>query len=1120
MHTDLRSSLSAVPDPVPTIHGGTFITTHPIQRRGELGIQNNRLVDNQISLGTVAEHVSKTYDTVLEVKLEQWLNAPDPREKHARSCGLRQESTCLWLLRHKDFIHWQDNPGKLLWIEGPSGSGKTILSSTVIEELFKHRGNNTAIAYFYFDFSDDSKQSTEIALRRLVLQLSRQCPVSYRTLSNNYEASSGQTVPTWAELLDLLQKLLQELGRTYLILDALDECGNYDIIATFVQRITAWSGIRLHVLITSQPRDIFETSFSSLENILRIPIQKNTTSEDIDLFVTSTLASSKMLKAWESKSATIISRILQKSNGMFRLAYCLLQELERCKKPAELDAMLDALPNTLHDIYARWLSPEMLPARYLPDMEKLLHWIVYSARPLTVAELEDTIAFDFSNSARYIFDPVRHTFRGAFMEWMSGLVSVNHPESENILDAHDDYLLLPLEKHPTGCNACPIHVTETVAHPLMAETCIDYLLHFADPTHPLNVDTFPDYPLASYAAEYWGHHLVLCDESARLFDSAMHLMKRGSAQYLALNYLNTLGRYDGTVWWSYYVPTSPLFTCSRVGYFAGVKYLLKEHKVDTRERADALRVATHHGHTDIVRLLLANDTSGIREVDEDEESMGNALSVACMNGHTEIVRLLIAGGFKVDMWNDNYRSALQAACQNGHTEIVRLLITNDADVEMPEGGPLVAACGGGYIDIVRLLLERGANVNPKVDEFTRTPLQEASSSGHIEIVHLLLDNGADVNKIHKYYYDYHTALRTASSYGHIGIVRLLLEHGARVEEDALVVACTGGDLDIVRLLLESGARIEEKALKAACAGGGLDIVRLIFEHQAEHNIHDALQAACDNGHMNIMHFLLGKSAAIVGGISLEHASRRGYTEIIRFLLEMGGDVNYDGSLAAALLGGHFDIVHLLLDKGADVNPDPHYGNPLQHASEMGHTEIVRILLEKGAKISGTALEAASENGHIQIVRLLLENGADVNEVGKKWGVPATPLSAASRHGHIEIVRLLLENGANVNQASIGRSESALSAASWNGHIEIVRLLLENGAHFNASTDSSMSALIDASGNGHIAIVRLLLEHGVDINAPNGEYGTALHAASRQWYMDVVRLLLENGAREQDENVAK
>ncbi|KAJ7870237.1 hypothetical protein B0H13DRAFT_2280653 [Mycena leptocephala] len=461
-------------------------------------LQNNRLVDIQISLGTLR--------SMLEVKLEQWLNAPDPKEKHARSCGLRQESTCLWLLQHKNFIHWQDNPGKLLWIEGPSGTGKTILSSTVIEELFKHRGNNTAIAYFHFDFSDDRKQSMEIALRRLVLQLSRRCPVS------NFSKSLS------AHTLFLMRWTSAETTTS----------------CEFVQTITAWSGIRLHVLITSQPRDIFETSFSSLGNLLRIPIQKNTTSEDIDLFVKSTLASNKMLKAWDPNPLPSLPVSFRKATE----SYCLLQELERCKKPTELDAMLDALPNTLHDIYARWLSPEMLPARYLPDMEKLLHWIVYSARPLTVAELEDTIAFDFSNSAHYIFDPVRRTFRGAFMEWMSGLVSVNHPESKNILDADD--VLRGDCIHPDGCNACPIHVRETVAHPLMAETCIDYLLHFADPTHPLNVYTFPDYPLASYAAEYWGHHLVLCDESVRLFDSAMHLMKRESAQYLVLNHLRTL----------------------------------------------------------------------------------------------------------------------------------------------------------------------------------------------------------------------------------------------------------------------------------------------------------------------------------------------------------------------------------------------------------------------------------------------------------------------------------------------------------------------------------------------------------------------------------------------------
>ncbi|KAJ7870240.1 ankyrin repeat-containing domain protein [Mycena leptocephala] len=837
-----------------------------IVKRGELGAGLDSL-DRSLDFSE--------QDSGLEVKLEQWLNAPTQR-RNTPAPAVSAKSLPVCGCSDIKFHSLARQPGKLLWIEGPSGAGKTILSSTVIEELFKHRGNNTAIAYFYFDFSDDSKQSMEIALRRLVLQLSR------------------TEVPTWAELLDLLQKLLQELGCTYLILDALDECGNYDIIAT-----------------------------------------------------------------------------------LFR------------KSPLG-----------------------------------------------------------------------------------------------------QDYLLLPLEKHPAGCNACPIHVSETVAHPLLAETCIDYLLHFADPTHPLNVDTFPEYSLASYAAEYWGHHLVLCDESARLFASAMHLMTHGSRQYLALNHLHALRNPFRTSWWSNSVPTSPVSMCSRIGYFAGVKDLLQDHEVDTKQLADALWAASHHGHTEIVHLILANGAD-IKEEDQ-HLPQGNALSVACRKGHTEIVRLLIASGFKV-----NTSSALQVACQNGHTEIVRLLITNDANVEMPAGGPLAAACGRGHIDIVHLLLERGANVNPKVSGFIHMPLQAASSHGNIDIVHLLLDKGADINTMHKCTHDHyglHTALTAASYYGHT---------------------------DIVRLLLKSGARIEEQVLEAVCTGGNLDIVCLLFERQAEHNIdslHEAFQAACDNGHMNIMHFLLGKFAAIVGGISLERASCRGYTEIIRFLLERGGDVNYDGSLAAALLGGHFDIVHLLLDNGADVNPDPDYDNPLEAASGKGHMEIVRILLEKGAKISGTALVFASSEGHIQIVRLLLENRADVNEVGQEWNILKTPLSAASWHGHIEIVRLLLENGAHVNQASI--DWSALFAASKNGHIEIVRLLLENGADVNeASTDSGISALFVASENGHTEIVRLLLEHSADINAPNGEHGTALRAASEQWYMDVVRLLLENGAREEDRNVA-
>jgi ankyrin repeat protein len=109
-----------------------------------------------------------------------------------------------------------------------------------------------------------------------------------------------------------------------------------------------------------------------------------------------------------------------------------------------------------------------------------------------------------------------------------------------------------------------------------------------------------------------------------------------------------------------------------------VKYLLEDHEVDTKELADALQAATHHGHMNIVRLLLANGT----DIGEEDQALlqGDSLSVACIKGHTEIVRLLIASGVNVNTWSRGYNSAVQAACQNGHTEIVHLLIANDADV--------------------------------------------------------------------------------------------------------------------------------------------------------------------------------------------------------------------------------------------------------------------------------------------------------------------------------------------------------------------------------------------------------------------------------------------------------
>jgi hypothetical protein len=196
----------------------------------------------------------------------------------------------------------------------------------VIEQLVEDRAllnhiTSTAIGYFYFDLG---KESVESALRRLLLQLSCQSPAACEALAQQHDMRNGQTIPTYSDLLVILTKLLAIFGRTYLVLDALDECKteDYDRVAAFVASIGGWTHFRLHILVTSQARDVFEKTFLSLRNLSRITPEIDTTSDDIRLYISSELTSRSELHIWKPESGWIINYIVQKSAGMYVL-FCI-----------------------------------------------------------------------------------------------------------------------------------------------------------------------------------------------------------------------------------------------------------------------------------------------------------------------------------------------------------------------------------------------------------------------------------------------------------------------------------------------------------------------------------------------------------------------------------------------------------------------------------------------------------------------------------------------------------------------------------------------------------------------------------------------------------------------------
>ncbi|KAJ6518532.1 hypothetical protein DFH09DRAFT_1427171 [Mycena vulgaris] len=263
------------------------------------------------------------------------------------------------------------------------GAGKSVLCSAVIsqlladEKLFQVAENQRrppAMAYFFFDFRNLETRSVEIALRGIILQLSAQCPDAYKCLDTHYAA--GRTLPGYKDLLVIIPELLRQLGRTHIIIDALDECDtdDHDHLVELMSTFRQWNETQLHVLFTSQTREIFTAGF---DGVPHIALKHN----------------------------------------------CLLTEVSRCKYRTELDITLKCLPSTLFGAYDRFLAA--VPEKHQSHGHSSM--------------LADAISFDFSDPDQYTHEPDRRESNAsAIFDWLEGLVtkSTGREDSVFVVLAH------------------------------------------------------------------------------------------------------------------------------------------------------------------------------------------------------------------------------------------------------------------------------------------------------------------------------------------------------------------------------------------------------------------------------------------------------------------------------------------------------------------------------------------------------------------------------------------------------------------------------------------------------------------------------------------------------------
>ncbi|KEF53021.1 uncharacterized protein A1O9_10929 [Exophiala aquamarina CBS 119918] len=1074
------------------------------------------------------------------------------------------DGTGTWFLQDQIFLDWLNGTMKVLWCPGIPGSGKTVISSVVVDLLRKRRSQDKTIGVTCIYLQYKEKHSITTLISNLIKQLLQQCrflPEPIRSVFVGHQDHG--TRPGRKECFEVLNRLLNEFSKVFLVIDGLDEASE-DITTNFIKPVLDM--LALHVVVFSRYLPYIERLF--LESP-RLDIWAN--SEDLERYFEGRVQENADFATLINEANLhqgILTAIIRKSHGMFLLAHLHIGSIIKLDNPQAVERALSSLPSQLYDSYDKILERIMAqPEHDRARAEQVIMWITAALRPLTLDELLQALAVSINSNE---FSMQARPTVTRLVSVCAGLVTFDK-QSQKIRPAHETIqayfeerlsVLFPNAQRKMA-TACLVYLASAVPR-------IQFCTTDGDLRHLLAQNAFLD-----YAARYWGQHSHDCGETNPkelalqvLQDSSIiscitqimfvpdlhfpgysqQVPTRVSAAHLFafFNLEHTLGLFldrggcpdekdsDGM---------SPLSWAAAQGNVAVAKTLIRNPDVDVNSQDDQgqtpLSRASEEGQDAVVKLLLDCNRADINSRDTRDMT---PLAWAVSRQHVTTTKLLLGAITSPNTVDDEGQSVLSTAIESRNENIILQLLVAGADVDVGHTTlceTLLWGAHQGHWQLVKTLLEKSSMTSKPSDILPRGLLDKAAEDGQEDVVHMLVESGTD---------DRHwnlqrsTALWLAAENGYRSIMQILIKAGADVEaknesgRTLLQEALENQDKVMVEFLVRNGANIDaandrgETLLESTVKRNDRDMVKLLANQGVNVRENMALHWAVENRKIEMVRLLLQLGARInrkdnSGKTALHLSVEYGLEDIICLLAEKEANLDaYDSCRRTALWYAvrqrDWSTVRLLRRLGAEIDPcDAPEGTPLQWAVEIGDQEMVAVLVEEGANIkqqnsSGQSpLRLAVERDRYQIVRYLLMNGADIND---QDSAGLTALAWAVEHSLFEMVQFLASKGADI-ELKMKNGLKPLTLAATSGSYNMVRFFMKEGSRFDppeteiSSPEKWLSqAIYGAVISGENWKLRRLLE--ARLETENYQLHDSLLAAAERHKFEVVMKLLQDGER--------
>ncbi|KAL2197316.1 NACHT domain-containing protein [Corynascus similis CBS 632.67] len=297
------------------------------------------------------------------------LGVTDPPDDKAR---IEEEK----VLSNVDFQRWHDDGGgQLLWVRGDPGKGKTMLLCGIIDEL-QTIAPTANISFFFCQAMDDRINNATTVLR------------GYDGFGKQRFEGPNSSVALSRIFTSILKDLESALSRTYLIIDAVDECtGDPDKLLSLVTQKTS-EHPSIKWIVSSRNWPSIEKGLNTATQKVKLSLELN--KESISAAVTRYI----LLKVdwlaerngYSNDIRDAIERYLsENAQGTFLWVALVCQQLANTFA-WEAEELLRTFPPGLDALYRRMID-QIYMSRHAKLLLRILAVVSVVYRPITLEEM-------------------------------------------------------------------------------------------------------------------------------------------------------------------------------------------------------------------------------------------------------------------------------------------------------------------------------------------------------------------------------------------------------------------------------------------------------------------------------------------------------------------------------------------------------------------------------------------------------------------------------------------------------------------------------------------------------------------------------------------------------------